>query len=434
MPDQESDSAQSYSSVFGKVILSKFDSMPEWARIFTFFVALAVLVYLTIHSVNTQYFVTGTVLEPSPTRPGSNQAAHGYDVRWSDSFAGTNSKGQYVFVLTPVQYLSLLKDGSHTLEIWQPGDDKNIRDQQICTKPVTFERINGEFDDYYIDGHCQPPQQLRVAPPSFPSPDRPFSLIPAVLASAAPAAYPYRLIVDTIRFSTGWPRSNSAQMTLFQNGAELPVLSLAGSGYGAVSVLPGSSFAFPGGTWLPSASLAGGRIRLSDKGEMFSYNEEWFVLPEPMQLGSRFTLRGARGSELSLVPLGPTNITLFRKYGDDAYFNRLSQDLLSAGVFPLSSASPLGPDAPTNTLFVGPAVPPYTVKAVVAAVAKNGVQLKRIAYPYVFNSTLDPTRIQLGSAMACQNSPAIKPQELATLASLPDTQVQPFLARYKDCH
>jgi len=154
MPIRESNSQQDYSSVFGRLILSKFDAMPEWVRVCTFLVSLAVVVYVTYHSLNSHYFVSGTVLEPSPAHKGSNQLARGYDVRWADNYAGTNSKGYYVFVLTPLEYFSLIGSGNHTLEIWKHGDQTDASDQQVCTKSVAFERMEDSFEDYYINGQC----------------------------------------------------------------------------------------------------------------------------------------------------------------------------------------------------------------------------------------------------------------------------------------
>jgi hypothetical protein len=79
--------------VFGRLVLSKFDSMPEWARLCAFFVALFVLVIVSLHSVGAKYFVTGTVLEPSPAHPGFNQVARGYDVRsWAISMPARTAK------------------------------------------------------------------------------------------------------------------------------------------------------------------------------------------------------------------------------------------------------------------------------------------------------------------------------------------------------
>src|SRR5258708_5446678 len=127
MPEQKD-----YSTIFGKIVLSKFDNMPEWVRVCAFFVALSVLTYVTLHSMNAKYFVSGTVLEPSSTHAGSNHVVRGYDVRWGDNYAGTNGKGHYVIVLSPVEYFSLLKAGSHSLEIWKSGDKEDIEDQQIC--------------------------------------------------------------------------------------------------------------------------------------------------------------------------------------------------------------------------------------------------------------------------------------------------------------
>src|SRR6266446_7961332 len=98
-----------YTTIFGKIVLTKFDGMPEWARVCAFFVSLFVITYVALHSLNAKYFVTGTVLEPSPTHPKTIRVARGYDVRWGDAYAGTNSKGHYVFVLSPTEYVSLLK-------------------------------------------------------------------------------------------------------------------------------------------------------------------------------------------------------------------------------------------------------------------------------------------------------------------------------------
>jgi hypothetical protein len=127
-------------------------------------------------------------------------------------------------------------------------------------------------------------------------------------------------------------------------------------------------------------------------------------------------------------------MTIFRKSGDEAYYAKLAKDLLAAGVLPASSASPLGSDAETNTLFVGADVQPSTVKSVVRAILNNGVPLKRISYPYTFTSTSDTTRLQLGSSKVCNKAPIIKADELGRVANASDDQVQPLLAKYKACN
>jgi hypothetical protein len=101
---------QDYSTLFGKIVLSKFDSMPEWARVCAFFISLLVMAYVTLHSLNAKYLVQGMVLEPNAKHTG-NQAARGFDVRWAESYAGTDSKGHYVFALSPLEYAALLKNG-----------------------------------------------------------------------------------------------------------------------------------------------------------------------------------------------------------------------------------------------------------------------------------------------------------------------------------
>jgi len=421
---------QNYSTLFGKIVLSKFDTMPEWARVCAFFVALIVLVYITLHSLNAKYFVTGTVLEPSPVSPDSNQAARGYDVRWDENYAGTNSKGHYVFVLSPGEYFSLLTSGKHPLQIWKPGDKQGVADLQTCAKTVTYNRQESMFDDYYLDASCH--GSIEHAAPSesgFLS-----GLVPAVHAEAiSPQSSNYRLLATTLRFGTQWPRSNSAAMELFQNGQDIQLLDLAGTNYGGIIILPGGSLAFPDGVNLPTPSLAGGRIRLSDKSGLFTFTQEWFNLPSNPPLGRKIPLKGDMGSELTVIPLGPSIATIFRKDGDAAYYAQLAQDLLSAGVLPMSSPSPMGPDKITNALFIGSAVPPSTVKSVVSAVVKNGVQLRGIAYPYKFKSTSDPARIQLGWAPQCVKVSAIKQEDFDRLAKTSNEQTIAFLQRFGDC-
>jgi hypothetical protein len=427
---------KAYSTIFGKIVLSKFDSMPEWARLSAFFVALFVLVYVTLHSVNAKYFVTGTVLAPSPTHPGSHQFVRGYDVRWSDNYAGTNSKGHFVFVLSPLEYLSLYKSGNHLLEIWKPGDKNDVQDQQICQKVVSFDRLQGSFEDFYIDGKCS---TIAAATHDLIRPESPRGygmLRSAYAASSVGRGADYRILVRTVRFGAKWPRTDSAQIILFQGGEDLPLLNLSGSSYGSVLILPGESFAFTDGVYLPSRSLAGGRVRLSDKGGLggfFRYIEEWFELPNKMELGKQLDLVGSLGTDLSVIPVGPSIITVYRKDGEADYYPRLAQDLLGAGVTPTISASPAGADKTTNTLFVGATVPPATVRSVVAAIAKNGVQLKRIAYPYKFTYTSDTSIMQLGWSLQCERAAPISQTELTRLAGTSDAGLQTFLERYKEC-
>jgi len=126
-------------------------------------------------------------------------------------------------------------------------------------------------------------------------------------------------------------------------------------------------------------------------------------------------------------------MTVYRKDGDADYYSRLVKDLLDAGVMPVSSASPMGSDKATNTLFVGASVQLSTVRSVVAAVVKNGVPLKRIAYPYKFASTPDTSRIQLAWSGQCVKAALIQPAELEKLARISDDQVQAFLARFNEC-
>jgi hypothetical protein len=312
LPTETVAQQKDYSSVFGKLILSKFDSMPEWVRVCTFLVSLAVLVYVTCHSLNSRYFVSGTVLEPSPIHDGSNQLARGYDVRWADNYAGTNSKGYYVFVLTPTEYFSLVATGNHTLEIWKPGNKDDAADQQVCSKSIQFQRVEGSFDDYYINGQCQSPGQSQVqsqarqsvSEPSLLGWARGFTLVPAVYAAQSRSAGGvYRLLVKTMRFDASWPRRNSAEMIFFQDGVELPLLNASGEPYGSISVLPGGHFAFAEGTYITTRSLQGGRIRLADRSGLFGYTEEWFDLPARIEMHKRIDIRGSMGSNLSLLPV-----------------------------------------------------------------------------------------------------------------------------------
>jgi hypothetical protein len=362
--------------------------------------------------------------------PDSNQAARGYDVRWAENYAGTNSKGHYVFVLSPFEYFSLLKAGKHSLQVWKPGDKQGVADLQTCAKTIEFHRQESMFEDYYLDAGC--PNSIRrpaTNEASFLS-----GLVETVHAAAIPIATTnYRLLVTTLRFGSQWPRSDSAEMHLFQYNQDIQLLTLAGTTYGGITTLPGGSFAFADGVYLPSVSLAGGRVRLSNKSGLFTFTQEWFNLPNNPQIGSRIVLNGDMGSELTVIPLGPSIATVYRKDGDSAYYAQLAQDLLHAGVLPMSSASPMGAEQITNTLFIGSAVPPSTVKSVVSAVAKNGVQLKRIAYPYQFTSTSDTSRIQLGWSRQCVNAPVIKRESIERLSGTDDQRITDFLRQYSDC-
>jgi hypothetical protein len=339
--------------------------MPEWVRVTCFLLAFITLIYLTFHSTNSKYLVSGTVLEPSPTHPASNQFARGYDVRWGENYAGINSKGQYVFALYPFDYARLLMDGKHSLQLWKPGEQGTPEYLQVCRKDVLFARADSSFEDYIVDSECTKGSASggSQAQPKISSLVL-LDLTPAVkAASIETSQFPYHLIVETIRFSSKWSRSDSAQMVLFQGGADLPVLDIAGNEYGRVAIFPGSSFAFAEGTFMPSGHLGFGKIRLSDKTGLFGYTEEWFEIPSSVQLATSFTLSGSMGSLLTLLPVGRSLITIYRKAGDEVFFNQLTRDLMKVGVLPISARSPLGEDVKTNTLYFGKDVPPSTVKA-----------------------------------------------------------------------
>ena len=420
---------QDYSTLFGKIVLSKFDSMPEWARVCAFFISLLVMAYVTLHSLNAKYLVQGMVLEPNAKHTG-NQAARGFDVRWAESYAGTDSKGHYVFALSPLEYAALLKNGDQTLQIWSPPGEGETQDQQLCQKAVSFDRLGNLFADYYIDGSCLATLQHGATDAiAF---NR--GLLPAVSAAVSSAAIPdYRILVRNLRFDQRWKRSDAAEMILFQGGEDYQLLNLPDNPYGKVSILPGGTFSFADGVYFPSKSLAGGRIRLSDNSGIFSYAEEWFNLPAGMEPGKPVPLNGDLGSQLTIVPLGRSIATVFRKSDDPHYYDALTQDLLKIGVLPVVSASPMGEDKGANTLFAGSEVLPSTVKSIVAAAVKDGIQLKRIAYPYSFKSTTDNSRIQLGWSKQCADAPAIPKEELDKLAGTADQQVQTFLQRFSNC-
>lgn len=111
------------------------------------------------------------------------------------------------------------------------------------------------------------------------------------------------MLVKTMHFDARWSRMNSAEMILFQDGLELPLLNANAEPYGGISILPGGHFAFAEGTYLKSHSLQGGRIRLAIKTGMFGYTEEWFDLPKVMEPARAIDIRGSMGSELSLLPV-----------------------------------------------------------------------------------------------------------------------------------
>jgi hypothetical protein len=418
---------ENYNTIFGRIVLSKFDGMPEWVRICAFLTALLVIVYLALHSVNAEYFVGGTVLEPSPGHPGYKRAGRGYDVRWADKYAGTNSKGHFGFVLSPMEYFGLLKAGNQSLEIWKSGNEDDVEDQEICKKSVKFQRFESNFEDYYVDNKCALAEAAQTTRPGT-------ALVPTVYASEpSGAGASYHILVKTLQFAPQWARSDSAEIILFLGGEEWPLRNPDGKIYGAVSILPGESFAFRDGVYLPAKSLGGGRVRLSDRRGFLNYTEEWFDLPNILEIGKSSTVRGSLGSSLDVVPVGRSTITIFRKYGDAAYYSGLAENLLAIGVLPMSSASPLGAEKPINTLFVGPSVEPSTVKSVLAALTKNGVQLKRIAYPYTFESTADTSRIQLGWSAQCVHSALIPKANIADLAATPDSHFAEAVKKYIEC-
>ncbi len=418
----------SYETFFGKIVLGQMSKMPEWARVCVFLLSFLMMIYLAYHAVGSSWFVVGSVWEKSSSTPAKWQAAHGYDVRWNSIApgAGTSRSGQYTLVMSPEQYLAMAAAGKYRLEVLGGVSGTEI----VCAKDIQFSAITGQFEDYRIDEACNASQTSQVQG------DRPWSdsLFPPVYAMAMVAPQTaFRVLATSLKADSSWSRSDNAQLTLFQNGAQFNLKAGPQVDYGSVPILPGSPFAFADGAYLPANFLNGGRIRLSVQGGLFNYTEEWFDLPQNWAVGSPADLRGSKGSTLSVIAVGQETLTIYRKYGDGAYFARLSQRVVQAGVFPEGAASPLGPETAISTLYVGRNVRPATVKAIVSAVIDNGVSLKRIAYPYAFTSTTDTMRLQLGASTSCNKQPEIDRADLAKLAALPDAQVQTFLLKFKDC-
>ena len=165
-----------------------------------------------------------------------------------------------------------------------------------------------------------------------------------------------------------------------------------------------------------------GQIRLTAPASGFfqlsNYSED-FALPDHQAIGQALQLKGSRGSTLTVSVVFTQAVKLYREADWAAKKDAMEADFLKQGFTVRWADPPLGALAETNSLWTGLEVPFDVVQRLLRVAVTQQIPLKKIQYRYEFQSSKNPTEIQLGSSKACANASPIPSEALEQAIAAP---------------
>ncbi len=379
-------------------------------RAITFLLFAFLLASAIYHIVGGDYVVSGRVLYSTPGAP--KEPARNYDVRLGERFFGTNSKGIYHVILSPLEYAALVTAGKMKLEVLK--GDAVMRDET----DVAFRRGAQMFTDIVTTAPTQAQQTSRVQP----LPNVPFA------AWAIESGSGRRLILYCVLLGGGLTNSNAASFFFDMGGRQATLLATrtGGTPAGAIPVSAGEWLRFGGDYYFdlpPNAQLRGARVNMVFEGEsvfrkmaqsvgLANIVESFPFEVEPPE-GQIARIRGTRGSQLQVVLARRYQVVLFGKGDLGAGEDRLKEKLVRTGFLVQSRLAPLG-YGQTNSLFAGRLVPFTAVQMILRAASQEGIAFKSVQYHLNLRSG-NPYEIQLGQTIACNGAPPIGGDQLQNL-------------------
>ena len=383
----------------------------------TFVVFVLLFAYGFVNILQGKYVLKGNLLAESSKKCGQsgciNYAAY-YGVRWGTDDFASNSKGEYYVALGFGDYLRALVGGSHEIKFLQL-DPRENKELLVWHGDVTIHRMDGEFADVTIP-YTPPPLDSSPSPPgaeNLQSPDTWSVLVPSVWASEAQQRGMYQLLVQGVRLASGSKVDATIELNLGGQMFQMGDRSMSDLPAGRIPIAPnqnldlGSNLYFP----IPTNTLpVQGQVRLSAPATGFlqisGYSED-FQLPSQQKVGDALQMTGSRGSSLFVRIVYSQPVKLFRELDWAQRKDATEAEFLSQGFLVRWADPPLGSLAETNALWTGPSVGFDVVQRLLRVVIDQMIPLKKIEYRYHFQTTQNPTEMQLGSSGACANAAPI---------------------------
>ncbi len=327
-------------SPVGRFIDKYYLKQRPWIQSWTFIVFVLLFAYGFINSMSGMRVIKGNLWEQKPQAAftqASRAYAQFYDIRWGSQEFVTNSKGEYYVAVGFGEYMRMLATGTHTVTFVK-GDTKG--DQVVFDETLKLNRLDGAFNDITlpaVPGSTAPSNKSEA-----------FSFLPSVWASTPQGTY--RILVEGIRLTGGAAKAD-AGLELLVAGTTVPMKDLAHQDMVA-SPLPlisdtnvdlGSSFYFPvpGFASLPISA----KVKMTTPGgfrQLYSNQEEEFLLPSQQPLGQPLQINGSNGSILTVRVIYDNEVKLFRESDIARDSDRLEPALLNQGLPVHWSQSPLG--------------------------------------------------------------------------------------------
>lgn len=397
MPDE----LRSGQTFLEKFVAKHYARQPRWVRTTVYLIFALLLALTSYRLVAGEYSVRGRILQQTE---GGFTPARMYEIQLGDRFFGTNSKGFYYLVLGPAEYYRLLATRELELEI---SSDATI----FPSQSVRFSRVRGQLADIKLGAVGEVGWRGSGSRPARSMLDL---LAPPLWAQGVPGGD--RLFLRSIRL-TAAASPTEARLAFEANGRSQPLLSARTKGpAGLIPVVRGEAILFEAEYYFPLSGDPGaaprGQVRLTAApGKMFTqaitrgYSESFQVAAIP-PYGRALTVTGDRGSEMTLAPMSPYDVTMYEKEDLAAVRDRLKEDQTNRGFRVVEAHSPLSYRGQTNALFGGKSVPFTALQEVLRVARARGVRIKTIQYRLDLRSK-NPYEIQLGGSAAFNQRPAI---------------------------
>lgn len=397
-----------------KLLFKWYPQQPKAVRVLTFLVVLYLVSYGVLHVLGGSYVIHGSLVQKLPN--GHTQAAKGYEIHptASEESYGTNFKGTYYVVMSPLQYYAALVAGSMRAQI---STEAEYYPEQV----VPFHRLEGSLEQVVLDP-APPPTASNAGGKTAEFRQAPFGV---AWAASAPASG-VRLVIYNLQLPAEAGKFEEASFQLDWNGQSLQAQRATGFA-GTLPVSPGQSFRYGRDyffqpSWRGDGDLLGTIVITSKATGNYQFlatrYSESYPIRVPTQHWGKQTYAGSRGGELTLVACAPIQIVVPRRQDLNVAMATLEDALLAQGLW-MTTPPTKNLGGESNAVYAGNSVPVAITQRFLIALAASSASIRYLGLDAEVEIR-DPNQIQLASRPNCEAKPRIPPSELQRLGAIAD--------------